>query len=134
MTRTLVLGLIAAGVGERRLCVRALGFHQVQADEACVKADEVGEQRKVSRQRYAWEVGFEEVGVAVAVFRAVEHGVEVVEHILRAEGSVETAGIVGNEFEADSRASGINATLCSQCILRTRPCRDLRQRFLISSR
>ncbi len=73
----------------------------MQADQARAGEDESGEQRTVSRQRNAWEVGLHEVSVAAAVFRAVQHGVEVVEDVLRPERRFEIARPFGNEFEAD---------------------------------
>ena len=75
----------------------------MQGDEAPPQAGQIGEQRPLAHERHAREVGFQEGRVAAAVCRAVEHGVEGVEHVLGAERGYKVARAVGNEIEAERR-------------------------------
>ena len=47
------------------------------------------------------EVGLQEVSVAVAVFRAVEHGIDIAKDVLRAEGAGAVTSTIRNEVETD---------------------------------
>ena len=80
--------------------VIAFRFHHVQGGKAPAQAGQGGE-RRAARERHAREVRLQEGRVAAAVFRAVENGVDVTEHVFGAEGGFEVARAVGNEGEAE---------------------------------
>ncbi len=65
-----------------------MAFHQVEADELIAQGAERPEEVGVAGERQPGEVGLEELGVALAVFGRVEDGVQVVEDIFGAEGSL----------------------------------------------
>ena len=98
---THLVHLVATSTGERRRYVPVIGLHKMQADQAIAGDDESGERRPVGWQRNAWEVGLQEVSVAATVFRAVEHGVEVAEDVLRTEGAGAVTSTIRNEVETD---------------------------------
>ena len=72
------------------------------AYEFFAEGAEGAEQGGLTGEGQAREVYFEEFGVAAAVFGAVEDGVEVVEHVFRAEGGGQVAFAVGQVAEAES--------------------------------
>jgi hypothetical protein len=97
-----VLDHVVAGFGKGGQ-VRAGLFQEVQGDEFRAEGAQFAEQVGLAGERQAREVNLEELGVAAAVRRAVEHGVQVIEHVFRPEGLRPVALAVGHERHAQPR-------------------------------
>ena len=71
----------------------------MEADELAAEDGEAPEEIGVAGEGHAGEVDFEEFGVAGAVGRRMEDGVDVVEDVFGAESGWKTRGFVGVEGE-----------------------------------
>ena len=69
----------------------------MQGCEAPAEGDKFGEQAGVGGQRYASEVGLEEVCIPGPVFWTVKDGIDKVKNVLWARGCLEVAGTFGSE-------------------------------------